>query len=258
MSVQGAALRLTGISKHYGYIKALDRVDFHADPGEVVALLGDNGAGKSTLLKVMSGAHQASSGQIAINGRAVEHYNPRVASAHGVEMVYQDLALIETLDISTNLQLGREPLLPFPLNLLGFVDFGKMHGITITQLDKLGVRTAPADRSVEMLSGGQRQVTAIARAAVRMFERGTGTILLDEPTAALGYEQTQMVEGLIRRMAHEGFAIVLVTHNLPLCFKVSDRIVVLNRGSKVADVPRTETDHNQVVAWITGAERAIA
>ncbi|MCW5719966.1 MAG: sugar ABC transporter ATP-binding protein [Devosia sp.] len=254
----GAALRLSGISKHYGYIKALDAVDFHVHPGEVVALLGDNGAGKSTLLKVMSGAHEASSGEIAVNGKTVHRYDPRIASELGVEMVYQDLALVDTLDISTNLQLGKEPLLPFPLNLLGLVDFRKMHQITETQLERLGVRTAPAERPVEMLSGGQRQVTAISRAAVRLFERGKGTILMDEPTAALGYEQTQMVQGLIRRMAEDGFAIVLVTHNLPLCFAVSDRIVVLNRGRKVADVPRGEADHSRVVAWITGAERAIA
>ncbi|MDI6028434.1 ATP-binding cassette domain-containing protein [Corticibacterium sp. UT-5YL-CI-8] len=257
-SLENAALRLSGISKHYGYIKALDDVDLEVHPGEVVALLGDNGAGKSTLLKVMSGAHQASSGEIAVNGRKVDRYDPRVASELGVEMVYQDLALIDTLDISTNLQLGKEPLMPFPLNLLGFVDFRRMHEITETQLERLGVRTAPAERPVEMLSGGQRQVTAIARAAVRLFERGKGTILMDEPTAALGYEQTKMVEGLIRRMADTGFAIVLVTHNLPLCFNVSDRIAVLNRGRKVADVPRSEADHSSVVAWITGAERAIA
>lgn len=258
MTSSTAALRLTGISKHYGYVRALEDVDFHVNPGEVVALLGDNGAGKSTLLKVMSGAHRASSGEVAIDGQAVARYNPHIASELGVEMVYQDLALIDTLDISTNLQLGKEPLLPFPLNLLGLVDFRKMHGITESQLDRLGVRTAPADRPVEMLSGGQRQVTAISRAAVRLFERGAGTILMDEPTAALGYEQTRMVEGLIRRMADQGFAIVLVTHNLPLCFNVADRIAVLNRGRKVADVARAETDHNQVVAWITGAERAIA
>lgn len=255
---QTAALRLSGISKHYGFIKALDDVDFHVLPGEVVALLGDNGAGKSTLLKVMSGAHQASSGEIAVNGTKMDRYDPKIASEMGVEMVYQDLALVDTLDISTNLQLGKEPLLPFPLNLLGFVDFRKMHEITETQLERLGVRTAPAERPVEMLSGGQRQVTAISRAAVRLFERGKGTILMDEPTAALGHEQTKMVEGLIRRMADTGFAIVLVTHNLPLCLNVSDRIAVLNRGRKVADVPRAEADHNSVVAWITGAERAIA
>ncbi|MDZ7906559.1 MAG: ATP-binding cassette domain-containing protein [Cypionkella sp.] len=253
------ALKLTGIAKHYGYVKALDGVDFHVNPGEVVSLMGDNGAGKSTLMKIMSGAHGASEGTIEIGGHKIAGaYNPAVASNHGVEMVYQDLALIDMLDIATNMQLGKEPMMPFPLNLLGFVNFRKMHTDTVDQLDRLGVRTAPADRPVEMLSGGQRQVTAISRAALRLLERGGGVILMDEPTAALGYEQTQMVEGLIRRMAGEGFAIVLVTHNLPLCLNVSDRVVVLNRGRKVADAPRAEVDHNKVVAWITGAEAAIA
>lgn len=258
MAIQSTtpALSLRGIAKHYGYIKALDNVDFEVHAGEVVSLLGDNGAGKSTLLKVMSGAHAPSDGEIRINGERVGRYNPQIASDLGVEMVYQDLALVDTLDISTNLQLGREPLMPFPLNLLGFVDFRRMHAISREQLDKLGVRTAPPERSVEMLSGGQRQVTAISRAAVRLFERGGGTILMDEPTAALGYEQTRMVEQLIRRMADAGFAIVLVTHNLPLCMDVSDRIVVLNRGRKVADVHRDQADHNSVVSWITGAATA--
>ncbi|SLN60253.1 Galactose/methyl galactoside import ATP-binding protein MglA [Aquimixticola soesokkakensis] len=250
------ALALGGIAKHYGYVKALDGVDFHVNAGEIVSLLGDNGAGKSTLLKVMSGAHAPSEGTIRIDGKLVTKYTPSVASDLGVEMVYQDLALVDTLDISTNLQLGREPLRPFPLSLFGFVDFGKMHKATRTQLDKLGVRTAPPERAVEMLSGGQRQVTAISRAAVRLFERGGGVILMDEPTAALGYEQTLMVEALIKRMAAAGFAIVLVTHNLPLCLNVSDRIVVLNRGRKVADVMRAQADHNKIVSWITGADRA--
>ena len=253
------AMKLTGIAKHYGYVKALNGVDFEVHPGEIVSLMGDNGAGKSTLMKVMSGAHSASEGTIEIAGKDVTgNFNPSKASALGVEMVYQDLALIDMLDIATNMQLGKEPLMPFPLNLLGFIDFRKMHTDTVDQLDRLSVRTAPPDRAVEMLSGGQRQVTAISRAAVRLFERGGGVILMDEPTAALGYEQTQMVEGLIKRMAKAGFAIVLVTHNLPLCLNVSDRVVVLNRGEKVADARRSDVDHNQIVAWITGAEKAIA
>ena len=252
-------LKLTGINKHYGFVKALDNVDFEIYPGEVVALLGDNGAGKSTLMKVMSGAHPASAGMIELFGKPIKGaYSPKIASELGVEMVYQDLALIEMLDVATNMQLGREPLMPFPLNLFGFVNFRKMHNDTVEQLDKLSIRTAPADRAVEMLSGGQRQVTAISRAAIRIFERGGGVILMDEPTAALGYEQTQTVEALIRRMAEANFSIVLVTHNLPLCLNVSDRAVVLNRGQKVADTQTSQTNHEQIVAWITGAERAIA
>ena len=129
-----------------------------------------------------------------------------------------------------------------------------MQQSSLAQLDRLGVRTAPPTRPVEMLSGGQRQVVAIARSAVRVMEAGKpGVLLMDEPTAALGYEQTRMVEGLIRRMADQGIAIVLVTHNLPLCFAVSDRIVVMNRGRKMADVKAASTDRDSVVGWITGA-----
>lgn len=251
------ALRLTGIDKHYGYVQALEDVDFHVRHGEVVSLLGDNGAGKSTLLKVMSGAHRASSGTIEVDGKPVNFQSPHDASKVGIQMVYQDLALVEALDIATNLQLGEESLRGFPWNLFGVLDRKKMQRDSIAQLDRLGVRTAPPTRPVEMLSGGQRQVVAIARAAVRVLEtHGSGVILMDEPTAALGYEQTQMVQELIRRMADEGIAIVLVTHNLPLCFDVSDRIVVMNRGRKLADVKVADTDRDSVVGWITGAKEA--
>lgn len=251
------ALTLTAIEKHYGFIKALDDVNFHVKFGEVVSLLGDNGAGKSTLLKVMSGAHRATHGEIYVNGKRHHFQSPRDAADAGIQMVYQDLALVDALDIATNLQLGQEPLRKFPLNLFGFIDRRAMNSYSTEQLDKLGVRTAPPTRPVEMLSGGQRQVVAISRAAVRVMEGdGRGIILMDEPTAALGYEQTQMVQGLIRRMADAGIAIVLVTHNLPLCFDVSDRIVVMNRGRKVADVRVDETDKDSVVGWITGAKGA--
>jgi ABC-type sugar transport system ATPase subunit len=251
-----AALRLSGIDLHYGFVKALDGVDFEVKRGEVVALLGDNGAGKSTLLKVMSGAHRPSSGQIQVGGNPVEFSSPKAASDAGVQMVYQDLALVEAADIATNLTLGREPVLKGPLGWLGFLDKRAMRREAARELDALGVTTAPVTRSVEMLSGGQRQVVAIARSAVRVTTREHGVLLLDEPTAALGYAQTRQVEGLIRRMAERGIAVVVVTHNLPLCFHVADRIAVLNRGRKVADVATSETDNDSVVGWITGAKAA--
>ncbi len=255
------ALKLSNIELHYGFVRALDNVSFHVHPGEIVGLLGDNGAGKSTLLKVMSGAHRPTHGAIEIGGREVVFRTPKDAAAAGIQMVYQDLALIEAQDIATNLQLGREPLRRFPLNLLGLVDHKAMRRSSTEQLDRLGVRTAPMSRPVEMLSGGQRQVIAISRSAVRAMEdvkdvKGGGIMLLDEPTAALGYEQTRLVEGLILKMAQQGIAIVLVTHNLPLCFKVADRIAVLNRGRKVADVRKADTDNDSVVGWITGAKAA--
>ncbi|MCB9432190.1 MAG: sugar ABC transporter ATP-binding protein [Ardenticatenaceae bacterium] len=256
MSQTTPALKLSNIELHYGYVRALDGVDFHVQPGEIVGLLGDNGAGKSTLLKVMSGAHRPTHGTIEVNGQATAFHTPKDAAAVGIQMVYQDLALVEAQDIATNLQLGREPLRGFPFNIIGFVDHKAMQRTSAEQLSRLGVRTAPMNRPVEMLSGGQRQVVAISRAAVRVMESG-GVILLDEPTAALGYEQTQLVEELIVKMAQQGIAIVLVTHNLPLCYNLAHRIVVLNRGRKVADIAKTETDMDSVVGWITGAKKAM-
>jgi simple sugar transport system ATP-binding protein len=247
------ALELRGVEVHYGFVRALDDIDVHVMPGEVVGLLGDNGAGKSTLLKVMSGAHRPSHGSIRVRGEEHVFHAPSDASAAGIQMVYQDLALVEAQDITTNLNMGKEVLRKGPLGLLGFVDRRAMRRSSESELDRLGVRTAPMTRPVEMLSGGQRQVVAIARSAIRVSGETNGVLLLDEPTAALGYEQTKLVEGLIRRMADQGIAIVLVTHNLPLCEEVADRVVILNRGRKVADVAMAETETDHIVGWITGA-----
>ncbi len=247
------ALELSGIEMHYGFVRALDGIDVHVMPGEVVGLLGDNGAGKSTLLKVMSGAHKPSSGTIRVHGTEQVFHAPSDSAEAGIQMVYQDLALVEAQDISTNLNLGREVLRKGPLGWFGFVDHKAMRKRSEAELDRLGVRTAPMTRPVEMLSGGQRQTVAIARSAIRVNGEASGVLLLDEPTAALGYEQTKQVEALIRRMADQGIAIVLVTHNLPLCHEVADRVVILNRGRKVADVAMDQTEPDHIVGWITGA-----
>lgn len=245
------ALELRDINVHYGYARALERVSVSVAPGEVVALLGDNGAGKSTLLKVMSGVHRPTAGSILVHGQELEFRSPRDASAAGIQMVYQDLALVDSFDIASNLALGRERLMKGPLGWLGFVDRAATRRESQAELDALAVRTAPVTRPVEMLSGGQRQVVAIARAAARLPEHGI--LLLDEPTAALGHEQAALVEALIRSLAARGTSIILVTHNLPLSFAVCDRTVVLNRGRKVADIATGIPDKDQVVSWITGA-----
>lgn len=247
------ALELTGIDLHYGYVRALADINVTIMPGEVVGLLGDNGAGKSTLLKVMSGAHRPSGGVMSVRGQEVSFHAPSDAAAAGIQMVYQDLALVDAQDISTNLNLGREILRKGPLGWFGFVDHKAMRKRSEGELDALGVRTAPMTRPTEMLSGGQRQVIAVARSAIRVSGEANGVLLLDEPTAALGYEQTKLVEGLIRRMADQGIAIVLVTHNLPLCHEVADRLVILNRGQKVADIAMADTEPDHIVGWITGA-----
>jgi simple sugar transport system ATP-binding protein len=251
------ALELSGIEMHYGFVRALDGIDLHVNPGEVLALLGDNGAGKSTLLKVMSGAHKPSHGSIRVHGVEQTFQAPSDASAAGIQMVYQDLALVEPQDISTNLNMGQETLRRGPLGWLGFVDRKAMRRSSEAELDRLGVRTAPMTRPVEMLSGGQRQVVAIARSAIRVNGESQGILLLDEPTAALGYEQTRNVQTLIRTMAEQGIAVVLVTHDLPLCYEVADRIAILNRGRKVADIPAAGADRDHVVGWITGSKASM-
>ena len=254
---QTPALELTGIDLHYGFVRALDQIEFSVGQGEVVALLGDNGAGKSTLLKVLSGAHRPTIGTIRVHGEETTFHAPSDATAAGIEMVYQDLALVDAQDIATNLNIGREILRKGPLGWVGFVDHKAQRRRSEEELDQLGVRTAAMTRPVEMLSGGQRQVVALARSATRVSGERKGVLLLDEPTAALGYEQTQQVQALIRRMAQQGIAIVLVTHDLPLAVAVSDRIVVLNRGRKVADVATDQTDNDQLVGWITGARASM-
>ncbi|CAI9401482.1 ATP-binding cassette domain-containing protein [Nocardioides sp. T2.26MG-1] len=251
------ALELSGIEMHYGFVRALDDIDFHVMPGEVVGLLGDNGAGKSTLLKVMSGAHRPSHGTIRVHGREHAFHAPSDAADAGVQMVYQDLSLVEPQDIAINLNLGQETLRKGPLGWLGFIDRKAMRRSSELELDRLGVRTAPMTRPVEMLSGGQRQVVALARSAIRVSGESRGILLLDEPTAALGYEQTRQVEALIRRMADQGIAIVVVTHDLPLCYEVTDRLVILNRGRKVADLPTAGADRDHVVGWITGSRASM-
>lgn len=251
------ALALRGIALHYGFVRALDSIDFEVGHGEVVGLLGDNGAGKSTLLKVMSGAHRPTEGTIAVHGEVTTFHGPSDATRAGIQMVYQDLALVDAQDIATNLSIGREIPRRGLLGRLGFVDHKAQRVRSQAELDGLGVRTAAMTRPVEMLSGGQRQVVALARSATRVTGERNGVLLLDEPTAALGYEQTQQVQSLIGTMAEQGIAIVLVTHNLPLAMAVCNRIVVLNRGRKVADVATAETENDHLVGWITGARASM-
>jgi simple sugar transport system ATP-binding protein len=225
-------VELRSVHAHYGLLHALSGVDLRVGAGEIVGLLGDTGAGKSTLLKVIAGAQPISAGEVDV--------------AADVQMVYQDLALVESHDIATNLVLGREPVRRF-----GFLDKRAMRAQARRELEALGVTLEPVTRSVETLSGGQRQVVALARAAWRIGD--AGVLLLDEPTAALGYQQTRRVESLVRQLAGRGIAVIVATHNLPLCFEIADRVVVLNRGRKVADVPRAATNQDEAVAWITGA-----
>jgi D-xylose transport system ATP-binding protein len=242
-------LQLQGVSKHFGAVQALSNVDFEVYPKEVVGLVGDNGAGKSTLVKIISGVSQPDAGKYIFQGRAVVVNTPRAASELGIETVYQDLALCDNLDVVANLYLGREPThstVPF----LKTIDEVGMEQGAARVIDELHVHIPSVRAEVAMLSGGQRQSVAVARAVMWHSQ----VVLLDEPTAALGVEQTRLVKALIRQLRERGLGVVVISHNLADVFDVSDRIVVLRLGERVATFDTRATNAEQVVAAITGAE----
>ncbi|MEW2358291.1 MULTISPECIES: ATP-binding cassette domain-containing protein [Thermomonosporaceae] len=235
-------LDLRGIDKSFGPVKVLQDVSFTAYPGEVTALVGDNGAGKTTLVKCIGGIHPFDSGSYLWNGRPVRVGSPREAADLGIEVVHQDLALCENLDIVQNMFLGRErrrgPVL----------DESAMEELAVTTLASLSVRTMRSVRQrVSALSGGQRQTVAIARAVLW----DSRLVVLDEPAAALGVAQTQQVLELVRRLADKGLAVVLISHNMNDVFAVSDRIAALYLGRMVAQVRTADVTHAQVVELIT-------
>ncbi|WP_149257715.1 ATP-binding cassette domain-containing protein [Actinomadura sp. K4S16] len=235
-------LRLTGLNKSFGAVHVLHDVDFTVRLGEVMALVGDNGAGKSTLIKCIAGIHPVDSGRIEFEGRPVTIDGPRTASELGIEVVYQDLALADNLDIVQNMFLGRERRKGIVL------DEPSMEEAARETLARLSVRTVKSVRQqVASLSGGQRQTVAIAKAA--LWE--SKVVILDEPTAALGVAQTRQVLDLVRRLADTGHAVVLISHNMNDVFEVADRITALYLGRVAADVARSEVTHGQVVELIT-------
>ncbi|SNR74098.1 ATP-binding cassette domain-containing protein [Actinomadura mexicana] len=235
-------LRLTGLNKSFGPVHVLHDVDFSVRLGEVMALVGDNGAGKSTLIKCIAGIHPIDSGQIEFEGKPVSIDGPRTAAALGIEIVYQDLALADNLDITQNMFLGRERRKGILL------DEASMEEAARETLARLSVRTVKSVRQqVASLSGGQRQTVAIAKAA--LWE--SKVVILDEPTAALGVAQTRQVLDLVRRLADTGHAVVLISHNMNDVFEVADRVSALYLGRVAADVATSEVTHGQVVELIT-------
>ncbi|MFY1635959.1 ATP-binding cassette domain-containing protein [Solwaraspora sp. WMMB335] len=235
-------LQLHGIDKNFGPVQVLRSVDFAVHAGEVTALVGDNGAGKSTLVKCISGIHPIDHGKIVFNGRPVTIHNPRDAASLGIEVVYQDLALCDNLDIVQNMFLGREKRSGIIL------DEATMEQMAADTLAGLSVRTVTSLRQhVASLSGGQRQTVAIAKAVLW----NSKVVILDEPTAALGVAQTAQVLELVRRLADNGLAVVLISHNMNDVFAVSDRIAALYLGQMVAQVRSTEITHAQIVELIT-------
>ncbi|MFU8871837.1 ATP-binding cassette domain-containing protein [Micromonospora sp. SL4-19] len=235
-------LELRGIDKSFGPVQVLRDVAFAAHAGEVTALVGDNGAGKSTLVKCISGIYPTDAGEFLFDGRPVSVNGPRDAAALGIEVVYQDLALCDNLDIVQNMFLGRERRSGIVL------DEPTMEQMAAETLAGLSVRTVRSLRQhVSSLSGGQRQTVAIAKAVLW----NSKLVILDEPTAALGVAQTAQVLELVRRLADNGLAVVLISHNMNDVFAVSDRIAALYLGQMVAQVKTTDITHSQVVELIT-------
>jgi D-xylose transport system ATP-binding protein len=241
-------LELDGISKRFGPVHALDRVDFAVHEGEVVGLVGDNGAGKSTLVKTIAGIHEADGGEIRFGGEEVSISRPQDATALGIATVYQDLALCDNLDVVANLFLGREQVSAGPGSLSRQLDEAQMEHRTGELLSNLAV-TIPSLRSeVGTLSGGQRQQVAVARSLLGEPK----VVLLDEPTAALGVQQTAQVLDLIRKLRERGLGVVVISHNLVDVFEVADRIFVLRLGRQAGDFKAEQTTEEHVVSAITG------
>jgi D-xylose transport system ATP-binding protein len=235
-------LELRGLYKSFGAVQVLHDVDLSLRVGEVTALVGDNGAGKSTLVKCVSGIYSADSGEVRFDGRPVTIHNPRDAAHLGIEVVYQDLALCDNLDIVQNMFLGRERRRGVIL------DDATMEQLAAKTLTGLAVRTVTSVRQqVASLSGGQRQTVAIAKAVLW----NSRIVILDEPTAALGVAQTAQVLELVRRLADNGLAVLLISHNMNEVFAVSDSIAALYLGRMVAQVRTTDVSHSEVVQLIT-------
>ena len=236
-------LRLRGIEKSFGPVQVLRGVDFDAYPGEVTALVGDNGAGKSTLVKCVGGTYQFEAGEYLFEGQPMHVKSPRDASAAGIEIVYQDLALCDNLDIVQNMFLGREKATGIKT-----LDEDSMESLANKTLASLSVRTVRSVRQkVSSLSGGQRQTVAIAKSVLW----NSKLVILDEPTAALGVAQTAEVLRLVRSLADQGLAVVLISHNMNDVLQVADSIAALYLGQMAAQLRRSEVTHTQIVELIT-------
>ncbi len=244
-------LRVCGIRKRFGGLEALRGVAFEVARGEVMALVGDNGAGKSTLMKVLAGAYVADEGQFQVGDDIVTISSPHDAAALGIQIVYQDLALCENLDVAANLSLGAEPLKAgwgFLPRFLRPIDDMAMEEKAQKAIDMLQVRTLKSVRAkVGNLSGGQRQAIAIARAV----GADSSVVLLDEPTAALGVAQTRQVLDVVKRLRETGHAVVYISHNLRDIFAVADRITVLRHGTNVATWRTDDTTPDEIVVAMT-------
>jgi D-xylose transport system ATP-binding protein len=238
-------LELRGVSKSFGSVQALTDVDFEVRTGEVMALVGDNGAGKSTLIKCIAGINPMDDGEMFWDGEAVTIHGPRDAAKLGIEVVYQDLALCDNLDVVQNMYLGREA------NRFQILKEPPMEAKTLETLKSLRVTTIRSIRqTVATLSGGQRQSVAVARAVMW----NSRLVILDEPTAALGVAQTEQVLALVNRLAEQGLSVILISHNLHDVFETATRIAVLRLGRNVGVYERAKTTQGQIVEAITAGQ----
>jgi len=245
----GYLLEARGLSRTFGHVRALDGADFDIEPGEVVALIGDNGAGKSTMVKALTGNLEVDAGELLFEGRRVDINGPQAASAMGMEVVYQDLALAPHLNPVQNMFLGREIPRSGLLGRLGFMDEKAMRTKARSGFAELGGTVRSMSAQVGSMSGGQRQQIAIVRA----ISWASKLVFLDEPTAALGVVQTKNVLDTIKRVRDKGIAVVLISHSMPAVLEVADRVQVLRLGRRVATLPTHGTTIEDLVGAMTGA-----
>ena len=242
-------LSVRHLTKRFGGLTAVNDVSWDVHAGEVVALLGDNGAGKSTLIKCISGVHQPDEGEVLFRGQRVRFARPIDALDHGIETIYQDLALAQNLDVPSNIFLGRELKLRYLGGLIRMLDEKKMLGESKSALDSLDIHFPSLQQPIESLSGGQRQAVAIAR-AVYWDAR---LMIMDEPTNNLGVPEQHKVLELIRRLRDQGVPVILITHTLPDVFAVTDRLMVMHRGRKVTEKKTADTSTEELVQYMVGA-----
>jgi fructose transport system ATP-binding protein len=242
-------LKTEGLTKHYGGVHALEDANFEIRKGEHVAIMGDNGAGKSTFVRQITAVEQRTRGQIWFNGDEVHFEGPLEAREAGIETVFQTLALADDLNVPDNLFLGRE-LVKFRFGPFSILDYKAMREATIAGLEKTAVKIPNISQAIRNMSGGQRQCVAIARTATFHSK----LTIMDEPTAALGVQETAQVENIIRTLKDAGEPLILISHNMRQVMDLMDRIVVFRRGRIVANLRKEDTDGQDVVAYITGAK----
>ena len=246
-------LKTESLTKHYGGVHALQDASFELHDGEHVAIVGDNGAGKSTIVRQITGVEQRTSGKIWFDGQEANFAGPLDSRHAGMEAVYQNLALCDDLDVPSNLYLGRE-IIKFNLGPFSILDRKAMKERTLRALELTAVKIPNLANPIRNMSGGQRQCVAIARTAAFASK----LVIMDEPTAALGVQETAQVENIIRGLKDRGVPLILVSHNLRQVFDLVDRIVVFRRGRIVASLNKGETDGNDIVSYITGVKSGIA